>query len=710
MEAQNRRLPYWFDRVSSAQIALPRFQRMEAWSPNRIAGLLTTVLRGLPAGAALILQVGDTMPFVSRNISGAPVTGESTNELLLDGQQRLTALWKALTDGYPDRTYFASFLESDEEDAAGPSVEVINVKFRTGSAGQILPQWITNPAECWSRGYIPMRLLRPGDLGAEVNDWVEQVVGDDLQEFKKMQSKILGLRSCVNEFNLPYLALPPDTPKDVALDVFIKMNTSAVVLSAYDIIVAQAEAATGESIHDRIQALERDVPEAKAYREISDLILDTAALAQDRNPNNAGYLALDLEQMVREWDSLVSGIKGMAQFLAEERVFDRSRLPTVAVLPVLASLWPLLPTAPDSLGEARRVLRKYLWRSSFTDRYESAAASKALNDRRALLAYLQDRAPESAVPVFDETNYPMPMPTQLASAKWPKNVGIVARGVLAMTLRCGARDIADGVPISREHLAEREYHHLYPASLLRAAGLSEADAFLALNCALITWRTNRTISNKRPVEYLRERVEGTVLGDDEIAARLRTHLVPYAELAAAEAGDDIVGPYERFIETRSHIVHRALRRVWDGAEIDDLGPLFEAGDDDLASSVAPEGIAHPAAQSVAARPAMPTPLSPPTADAPPAMTPPVALSAATAAPIDEEFTLRLDRATSKWEASGARELGYPIPDSPYPIEGRIAEGLYLGPDGVGGWVLVRSGDVVGVFETLIAAREVYRTL
>ena len=569
---------------------------MEAWSPVRVSGLLTTVLRGLPAGAALILQVGDTLPFVSRNISGAPVKGESTNELLLDGQQRVTALWKALTDGYPDRIYFASFRESDEDNSVDPSVEVINVKFRIGTGGQILPQWITNPAECWSRGYIPMRLLRPGDLGAEVNAWVEQVVGDNLPAFMEMQSKILGLRSCVSEFNLPYLALPPDTPKDVALDVFIKMNTSAVVLSAYDIIVAQAEAATGESIHDRIHAMDREVPEAKAYREISDLILDTAALAQDRSPNNTGYLALDLEQMVREWDLLVSGIKGMAQFLGEEGMLDRSRLPTVAVLPVLASLWPLLPTAPDALGEARRVLRKYLWRSSFTDRYESAAASKALNDRRALLAYLQRRGPESAVPVFDETNYPMPMESQLASAKWPKNVGIVPRGVLALTLRCGARDIADGVPVNREHLVEREYHHLYPASLLRAAGLSDADAFLALNCALITWRTNRTISNKRPVEYLRERVEGTALGDDEIAARLRTHLVPYAELSGAEEGDNIIAPYERFIQARSEVVHRALRRLWSGAEVDDLGPLFEAASDDamLEASGAQASAAMPA--------------------------------------------------------------------------------------------------------------------
>lgn len=698
MEAQDRRLPQWFERVGTGQIALPRFQRLEAWSHNRVSGLLTTVLRGLPAGAALILQVGDTLPFVSRNISGAPATGEMTSELLLDGQQRVTALWKALTDGYDDRVYFAAFREPDEEDGAGEHVvEVINVKFRRGSNGQRLPQWISSPSECWARGYIPVWLLKPGDMIAEVGDWAEAVVGDDIQAFKEMQGKILNLRSCVTEFNLPYLALPPNTPKDVALDVFIKMNTSAVVLSAYDIIVAQAEAATGESLHDLISALDREVPQAKAYREISDLVLDTAALMQNRTPNNSGYLALDLEKLVSDWSQIVAGVDGMVRLLGAEGMFDRSRLATTAVLPVLASLWPSLPTAPDALGDARRVLRKYLWRASFTDRYESAAASKTLNDRRALLAYLEGRGTEAAVPVFDEANYPMPTPAQFATARWPKNMGIVPRGILALSLRCGAADIADGVTANREHLAEREYHHLYPASLLRDAGLSDADAYLALNCALITWRTNRTISNKLPVQYLRERIEGSALGNDEIRSRLRTHLVPFEELQAADGAADIIAAYQHFIGVRARIVHKALARVWDGADIGDLGPLFEVYDE-LGFVTDDEAEPGLGTDAVTMEPTdAPTTAGPEPSDS------------SVPTPIAESLEVRLGRAVAKWEASGASELGYPRPDTPYAVDGRVADALYLGPDGQDSWVIVKAGCVVGTFDTLIGAREFYQT-
>lgn len=104
MEARNRSLNDWFARIR--QVVLPRFQRFEAWTHRMVAGLLDTVLRELPAGALLVLEVGDEEPFVSRVMVGAPENGDKIVEHLLDGQQRLTALWRSLTDNYPDRTYF----------------------------------------------------------------------------------------------------------------------------------------------------------------------------------------------------------------------------------------------------------------------------------------------------------------------------------------------------------------------------------------------------------------------------------------------------------------------------------------------------------------------------------------------------------------------------------------------------------------------------
>ena len=46
-------------------------------------------------------------------------------------------------------------------------------------------------------------------------------------------------------YNLPYLSLPSQTDKSVALNVFVNMNTNSKPLSTYDIIVAEVENVMG---------------------------------------------------------------------------------------------------------------------------------------------------------------------------------------------------------------------------------------------------------------------------------------------------------------------------------------------------------------------------------------------------------------------------------------------------------------------------------
>ena len=86
MEAHNRNLQKWYDRINNGEIKLPRFQRFEAWDKHRISSLLTTVVQGLPLGITLVLEVGDREKFVSRYLATAPKSNSRVFEQLLDGQ------------------------------------------------------------------------------------------------------------------------------------------------------------------------------------------------------------------------------------------------------------------------------------------------------------------------------------------------------------------------------------------------------------------------------------------------------------------------------------------------------------------------------------------------------------------------------------------------------------------------------------------------
>ncbi len=562
MEARNRTLPDWMTRIRTRQIMLPRFQRMEAWGYQEITDLLEAVLRGLPVGSVLILEVGDNLQFVSRPMAGAPDKGERVTELLLDGQQRLTALWRAFNNNYEDRTYFLEMPVSSEVHP-----EVISIS-RWHKNGRRHPVWAEDPSGCWAKRLVPLHVLCPGEDGeAAMDHWIKEALqltepGGGQAEIEKaklenqLSRELLKLRQRVAQFNLPFLSLPMKTPKEVALDVFIKMNTRTVRLTTFDIIVAQTEEATGESLHDLVTSLASKYPALAAYDTPDDLVLGAMALLQDRVPNQTGYLGLNFGDMVKEWPRLETGVKEAIDFLEGELIFDGNRLPTESILAPLIALWTYVPESADERGNAVILLRKYIWRAFFTDRYERAAASAALQDFRALRDVIKGEKSEDQVPCFDSKAHPLPSKDELKQASWPKKRDRLARAILAVSLLGRAHDMADSTPISREHLKCREYHHLFPVAFLREQGLDDELVNRAVNCALITWKTNRTISAKQPIEYLRERAEASTLGEEEIRRRLKTHAIDFDDLAN--------GDYEAFLDKRAHLVEQAMKNLSEG--------------------------------------------------------------------------------------------------------------------------------------------------
>lgn len=590
MQAHDRMLPDWFNRIRSRQITLPRFQRFESWGHGQVSELLTTVLRGLPSGATLTLEVGDEEKFESRTMVDAPTSGERVTEQLLDGQQRLTALWRSLHNKYPDRTYLIWF----EEDLFDEDVKLPCVygQARWHNNDKLFPLWVDDPRKCWQRDCIPISLLRPDDISDEINEWISMAIPDDVEDRHKAHLDLLrvinGLRTKAREFNLPYLALPPKTPKEVALDVFIKMNTSSVKLTTYDIIVALVEGETGKSLHEHVEALNEAVIRAAEYSELPRLVLDVVALRQDRIPSQAGYRGINYIKMTDEWETVIKGIEWMVQFLEEESIFDAQRLPSYTVIPIIAALWEHLPTQPDQLGNARHLLRKFLWRGFLTSRYEQSSTSNALQDFRGLKKMLRDGGGEEVVPILNVDFYPLPTPEMVSQAEWPKRPTILGRGLLALQIKCGADDLADGAPASVATITSkerpREYHHLFPASTLEDAEIPREQIFRALNCSLITWRTNRTISNKDPITYLKERSDYGTLGEEELRRRLKTHLIPYNKLAVGYngLGDEerrarVNTDYNAFLSARAKLLADAARRVCEGKTLD-LNELFHTWD------------------------------------------------------------------------------------------------------------------------------------
>lgn len=551
IDARNRSLPDWFTRIRTRQMTLPRFQRFEAWGYANVTQIFNTILQDLPVGAVLVLEVGNEEPFISRTLKGAPATGERVTEHLLDGQQRLTALWRGLNNNYEERTYFLYML-LDEETGMPYYVDSI-ARWRKEGDNEPRPFWANQPQEQWKRRMIPLDLCAPGEVGTQqFREWAKMAI-PDRDERDEITDQVSIIRGKFAAFNLPYLSLPVTTKKDTALDVFIKMNTSAAPLSIYDIVVAQVEAGMGTSLHDLVADTRKKCPSIAEYYSLEDLTLYAGALMQGRVPTNATYMSKDFgARLLTNWDLFLLGASRTAAFLEEERIFDAARLPSDVVIPVLTALWAVAPQGLDGEGRARTILRKYLWRAFFSNRYEKSTSSRSLTDCNELKP-LVTGAGSSSPSIFDNEQHPLPHLQELILAGWPKKKDRVARAILALALKHGGLDLADGSAISRGNLAKREYHHLFPDAHLKRLGLADDKIYLSLNCAVVTWRTNRNISDKEPERYLAERREGTDLGETEVRARLASHLIPYDEM--------VKGDYNAFLDKRADLIYSAMTKL-----------------------------------------------------------------------------------------------------------------------------------------------------
>ena len=160
MQASNRKLGDWYGKIQLAEIKLPRFQRFEGWDRSRICSLIETVIKDLPLGITLILEVGDGEKFISRFLATAPEIGSRVHEHLLDGQQRLTALWRIFHNNYELETYFIYLKEFDDY-KIDEELEDMTAYWRGRyfkKNGDKYPLWCDDPEETLKRGMIPTQL------------------------------------------------------------------------------------------------------------------------------------------------------------------------------------------------------------------------------------------------------------------------------------------------------------------------------------------------------------------------------------------------------------------------------------------------------------------------------------------------------------------------------------------------------------------------
>ena len=566
----------WLEKIKEGTISLPRFQRGIAWKDSHIIDLLTALLECRPVGVLLILELDPRCdaPFDPKSLRGAPSIDPNTcTELVLDGQQRLTALWRALTNGFyngiPPNGVKRSFFAEVKEVGLNLKLEKVRcIKNNVASRREIL----NDPEQAWKRNFIPIHLL-----GAEITidedellEWCDKASRFDATASRHLERKINRLSQLFLSRDISYYALSPETPREVAISIFIKSNESLVKISRFDIAVATIEQERQEPLRELIENIELTTDRLTRFfgddedtriSTIGELALKISCLIADSVPTDKYYISEKvIEVVTRRWDDIVKGLNWTLKFFEEERIWDAKRLPSVVPLRVIPALYQKRPddNEPDAQGSFDSKVRRYLWLSFVTSRYDHNANTRLYNDYKNFV--------EGSSPIFDNNDYPIPTMETLTNLDSPisppTRKNSLSRAVLAVSLRGGAKDLASDERIRLDNIRKRQYHHLFPRKLLEDENRKRGEINHVLNYALISNITNNLLKAEPPIEYLRKRLQLDI-GINTIRRRVESHLIPFDQLNVKDGKN---GRYESFLRARGKKIIDAIKSLCKGED------------------------------------------------------------------------------------------------------------------------------------------------
>jgi hypothetical protein len=206
--------------INSGRLALPDFQRAFVWTPSKVAELIDSVSRGWPIGSLLLLQ--GPQPFEPKPIADAPALRGAVEVFVLDGQQRVTAMFHAVAD-VSDVVYYIDFnaLEQDDD----------YVKWEKRSSFEAASPTVADQA---ARRVAKVAVVFDGPSFHEWQRHLPHDVGSRMVLLR--DRKLPGLQAKV--YKCIGVALEQEIALEALARIFETINRTGVRLNAFDLMVA----------------------------------------------------------------------------------------------------------------------------------------------------------------------------------------------------------------------------------------------------------------------------------------------------------------------------------------------------------------------------------------------------------------------------------------------------------------------------------------
>ncbi len=530
------------NKIENREIVLPEFQREFTWKRKQSRDLLDSLLEGYPIGSLLFWKTQD-VPALKNMPDFRP---DGRVEVLLDGQQRLTALYMLTKDAIPP--YYG---EADIEQGKDP--RDLYIHLQTLDLGYY-KRTMMEPNPCWVR---VADCFKPE--GVRPKAIAEQLDGDPFETFGLLSDNLSRVQAIVN-VQPPVMYVQDDADLRHALTVFDRVNSNGTPLGASDIALAHMCSRWPETrrvFKEKLTALRE---QGFAF-DLTFLIRAMNAVVNGR----AEYAVLHdntEEDLMAGWRALDRLLDYLTNFLRDRAfIYSTGDLNTTNVLiPMLAYL------AQNKLAfqsEAdRRKLLYWMYAALIQRRYSGSVDQRLERDLNAL----ENEPPiDSLIAVLREDHGdPKVAPANLDS----RGVGHPLYNMTQVLIRAhGGVDWSNGLKLSEPRGASYslQRHHVFPRAVLSAAG----------------YDTGENLIHRKRVNEIANRVPLTREGNTDILAQPPAVYLPQVEQAnpgnlkrfmiPMEPALWEVARYEDFLRARRHLIADRVNAYLDGLLAEPVG-------------------------------------------------------------------------------------------------------------------------------------------
>ena len=545
--------------IKSGKTQLPDFQRGWVWDDEHIRSLLASVSLSFPVGAVMMLQTGNAnVRFKPRVVEGAPSTSIEPERLILDGQQRLTSLFQALSSGQAVATrdarkkairrwYYVHIptaldQHADRDDAiVGIPEDRVVRSFR----GEIEHDYSTIEHECAAE-LLPLAIVF--DV-ARLTDWQMKYLQADpskMQErLQRWNELVASVIQPFQQYQVPLILLRKETPKEAVCQVFEKVNTGGVSLTVFELLTATF-ATDGFNMRDdwaaRIKRLHRHrVLEIVENTDVLQAVTLLTTYERRRQAIKAGtahgdgpavsckrkdVLALTLEDFRRWIEPVTAGFEQAAKFLMAQKFYGAWDVPYRSQLVPMAAAFAALGSDGETEG-AKTKLARWYWCGVFGELYGGAIETRFAKDLVDLVDWIRGGTLEPST--VAEANF---APSRLRTLRTRNSAAY--KGLAALLLRDGGRDLRTGDAADLQtYFDERiDIHHIFPKKWCIERMLDRRLYDCIVNKTPLAAKTNRIIGGKAPSDYLKSMETRAGISSDQMNGILTTHVIEPALLRA----------------------------------------------------------------------------------------------------------------------------------------------------------------------------------